>query len=97
MRYASLALRTVSQLDLTRDHLTTSLDLHNIKHQCNINCMEKDQDDANSVMYWVAEMEREELNPVLCFKNQEKTQTMPALRRTIFFLGYKQNFKKTCL
>ena len=45
---------------LTRDHLTTRLDLHNIKHQYNINCMEKDQDDANSVMYWVAEMEREE-------------------------------------
>ena len=55
---------------LTRDHLTTHLDLHNIKYQYNINCMEKDQDDANIVFYWVAEMEREEHNPVLCFKSQ---------------------------
>ena len=52
---------------LTRDHLTTRLDLPNIKHQYNINCMEKDQDDANSVLYWVTEMESEEHNPVLCF------------------------------
>ena len=55
---------------LTRDHLTMHLDLNNIKHQYNISCMQKDHDDANSIMYWVAEMEREDHNSVLCFKSQ---------------------------
>ena len=49
---------------LTRVHLATRLDLHNIS------CMQKDQDDANSIMYWVAEIKREEHNSVLCFKTQ---------------------------
>lgn len=51
------------------DYFIICLDLYNIKYQYNINCMEKDQDDVNSVMYWVVEMEREEYNFVLCFKS----------------------------
>ena len=50
---------------LTRDHLSTRADLRNIKRQYNIDCKEKDSDDASSVLYWVEEMEREQYNPVL--------------------------------
>ena len=35
---------------LNRDHLITEADLHNIKHQHNINCMQKASDDADSVL-----------------------------------------------
>jgi len=49
---------------LNRDHLVTRLDLHNIKQQYNINCMQKANEDADSVLYWVQEMKSEEFNPV---------------------------------
>ena len=79
---------------LTRDHLTTRLDLHNIKHQYNINCMEKDQDDANSVLYWVAEMEREEHNPVLCFKSQGENSDHAGVEKNDFLLGIQTQFQQ---
>lgn len=81
---------------LTRHHVATCLDLHNIKHQYN-NCMEKDQDDANSVMCWVAEIEREEHNPVLCFKSQGENSDHAGIEKNDFLLGITQNFNKTCV
>ena len=36
---------------LNRDHLITRADLHNIKQQYNINCMQKASDDTDSVLY----------------------------------------------
>ena len=62
---------------LNRDHLITRVDLHNIKRQYNINCMQKASDENDSVLYWVKEMECEEFNPVLCFKPQGK-KSIPA-------------------
>ena len=79
---------------LTRDHLTTRLDLHNIKHQYNINCMGKDQDDASSVLYWVAEMEREEHNPVLCFKSQGESSDHAGVEKNDFLLGIQTEFQQ---
>ena len=83
-----------SQADpLTRDHLTTRLDLHNIKHQYNISCMQKDQDDANSIMYWVAEMEREDHNSVLCFKSQGDISSHAGIESNDFLLGIQTEFQ----
>lgn len=79
---------------LTRDHLTTRLDLHNIKHQYNISCMQKDHDDANSVLYWVAEMEREEHNPVLCFKSQGESSNHAGIETNDFLLGIQTEFQQ---
>ena len=36
---------------LNRDHLITRADVHNIKQQYNINCMQKASDDTDSVLY----------------------------------------------
>ena len=58
--------------------------------------MEKDQDDANSVMYWVAEMEREEHNPVLCFKSQGESSDQAGIEKNNFFLGIQRHVCKIC-
>ena len=55
---------------LTRDHLVTRKDLNNIKHQYNIDCVQKDGDDATSVSHWVQEMRCESYNSVLYYKSQ---------------------------
>ena len=79
---------------LSRDHLTTRLDLHNIKHQYNISCMQKDNNDAQSVMFWVAEMEREDHNPILCFKAQGETSHHVGMKSNDFLLGLQTEFQK---
>lgn len=78
---------------LTRDHLTTRLDLHNIKHQYNISCMQKDNNDANSVLFWVEEMERENYNPALYFKRQGEMSTHTDVELNDFILGTQTEFK----
>ena len=82
---------------LTRDHLTTRLDLHNIKHQYNISCMQKDHDDANSIMYWVAEMERADHNSVLCFKSQGDNSNHAGIESSDFLLGIQTEFQRDML
>ena len=54
--------------------------------------MEKDQDDANNVIYWVAEMEREEHNPVLCFKSQGESSDHAGVEKNYFLLGIQTEF-----
>ena len=72
---------------LTRDHLTTRGDLRDIKRQYNIDCKQKDSDDANSVLYWVDEMRREEYNSVLCFKHQGEESDEHGIDKNDFLLG----------
>ena len=57
---------------LNRDHLITCADLHNIKQQYNINCMQKARYDTDSVLYLVQEMQCEEFNPVLFFNHKAR-------------------------
>ena len=56
--------------------------------------MEKDQDDANNVIYWVAEMEREEHNPVLCFKSQGESSDHAGVEKNYFLLGIQTEFQQ---
>ena len=80
---------------LSRDHLTTRSDIHNIKHQYNINYMQKDNDDAKSMMYWVAEMEQETgYNPVICYKGQGEDSCHMGLNNKYFLLGIQTEFQK---
>ena len=79
---------------LTRDHLTTRLDLRNIKHQYNISCMQKDNYNANSVLLWVAEMERGEHNPVLVFKSQGEKSNYSGIEMNDFLLGLQTEFQQ---
>ena len=79
---------------LTRDHLSTRADLRNIKRQYNIDCKEKDSDDASSVLYWVEEMEREQYNPVLWFKRQGQDSPDDGVEKNDFLLGLQTEFQK---
>ena len=76
---------------LTRDHLTICLDLHNIKHQYNISCM---QNNANRVLFWVEEMKRENYNPAFCFRRLGEKSTHTGLELNDFILGIQTEFQR---
>ena len=60
--------------------------------------MQKDNDDAKSVMYWVAEMEREtDYNPVICYKGQGEDSCHMGLNNKDFLLGIQMEFQKEML
>ena len=79
---------------LNRDHLITHADLHNIKQLYNINCMEKASDDADSVLYWVQEMQCEEFNPILFFKPQGQKSDFNGVEEKDFLLALQTQFQK---
>ena len=79
---------------LNRDHLITCADLHNIKQQYNINCMQKASDDTDSVLYWVQEMQCEEFNPVLFFKPQGQKSDFNGVEEKDFLLALQTQFQK---
>ena len=54
----------------TREHLINRKDVNNIRHQYNIDGIQKHTNDLISVSYWVEGMENLEYNPVLLFKQQ---------------------------
>ena len=78
---------------LNRDHLITHSDLHNIKQQYNINCKQRANEDADSVLYWVQKMQCEEFNPVLHFK----PLVTKVWKKKTFFGDCKCSSKKKCL
>jgi len=77
-----------------RDHLTSRKDLHNIKLQYNLNLIQKDSDDAKSVLLWVSEMQAADFNPVLCFKSQGDPSTYTGVEDNDFLLGIQTEFHK---
>lgn len=58
---------------VSRQHLITRQDLHNIKLQYKII---RQSNDLESVSAWVEEMKELKYNPVLLFKKQGEEQTM---------------------
>ena len=79
---------------LTRDHLTTRADLRNIKHQYNIDCIQKDSDDATSVSRWVEEMMQENYNPILCYKPQGEESDEQGVEKNDFLLAFQTEFQR---
>ena len=79
---------------LTRDHLVTRKDLNNIKHQYNIDCVQKDSDDATSVAHWVQEMEHENYNSVLYYKSQGEEPNEKGVEKNDFLLAIQTEFQK---
>ncbi|XP_014679733.1 PREDICTED: uncharacterized protein LOC106819642 [Priapulus caudatus] len=78
---------------LHRDHLTTRADLRNIKQQYSINSMQKANNDADSVLFWVEEMTTEDYNPVICFKRQGEKSIYPGVENKDFLLGLQTEFQ----
>lgn len=55
--------------------------------------MQKDNNDANSVLFWVEEMERENHSPVLCVKRQGEKSTQTDVGLNDFILGIQTEFQ----
>ncbi|XP_014676566.1 PREDICTED: zinc finger transcription factor family protein 17-like [Priapulus caudatus] len=70
-------IRNSTQDGISREHLIDRKDIINVKHQFNVDLMEKDSKDTRSIHYWVNELEKGEFNPVVVYK--------PPRDRRIFF------------
>ena len=82
-----------------RKHLITRQDLHNIRHQYNIEGIHRDHNDLTSVTAWVEEMKDQEYNPVLVYKTQgqEQTAEMNNLSKIDFILEIQTKFQRDML
>lgn len=63
-------IRNDTEDGISRAHLVGRKDIINVKHQFNVDLMEKDSSDTQSVHYWVNELRRGDFNPVLIYKPQ---------------------------
>ena len=63
-------IRDSTEEGISRGHLVDRKDIINVKHQLNVDLMEKDPQDTRSIHYWVSELEKGEFNPVLIYKPQ---------------------------
>ena len=61
---------TISPDGVTREHLVTRKDIHNIRVQHNIEGIMRHKNDLTSVCAWIEEMKELKYNPVLLFKQQ---------------------------
>ena len=59
---------------ITREHLVTKQDIHNIKNQFNIEGVMRHVNDHMSVCAWIKELETLPYNPIVVFKPQGKQQ-----------------------
>eukprot|EP00794_Sanderia_malayensis_P006481 gene6481-7221_t len=84
-------IREDTEHGITRGHLIERQDLMNIKHQYNIELMEKHKQDTVSVECWVEELKKCEFNPVLVYKPQGKTDF--GLPANDFLLGIQTQYQ----
>ena len=74
-----------------RDHLVDRKDIINVKHQLNVDLMEKDSKDTKSVDFWVNELQNGTFNPVLVYKPQGVNEySLPA---EDFLLGIQTKYQ----
>ncbi len=78
---------------LSRDHLISKKDIHNIKYQYNIGGIMKHKNDQISVAAIVNELEKEEDNPILLFKKQGEQDSLNRLLERDFALGIQTIFQ----
>ena len=81
--------------NVTRKHLVTRRDILNIKTRVQDQAIIKHQDDATSVMLAVAELQQEDFNPVLYFKQQHVVdEQYPQFSREAFLLMFQSEFQQ---
>ena len=80
---------------ITREHLVTKQDVHNIKNQYNIEGVMRHSNDLTSVCAWVEELISSPNNPVLLFKAQgeEQPHGMDNVGSDDFILGIQTDFQ----
>jgi len=85
-------------LDSGRKILIDKKDIHNIKRDFNINgSVLRHQNDALSVKLWVKEMEKEEDNCVIFFKEQGQEDSNSLLKKEDFVLIIMTAFQREML
>ena len=84
---------------VTREHLITKQDIHNIKNCYNIEGVRRHANDLISVVGWVEELKTLEYNPVLLFKLQGELQSnnMDNIAKDDFILGIQTQFQRDML
>ena len=84
---------------ITREHLVTKQDIHNIKHHYNIEGVMRHENDLTSICAWVEELNSLPYNPVLLFKPQGEPQPhdMDNVGTDDFILGIQTQFQRDML
>ena len=80
---------------ITREHLVTKQDVHNIQNQYNVEGVMRHSNDLTSVCAWVEELISSPNNPVLLFKAQgeEQPHGMDNVGSDDFILGIQTDFQ----
>ena len=63
-------IRNDMEKPLCRDKLVTRKDVHNVKHQFNVELLQKHRNDAQSVLCWIKELQMQLYDSILCHKSQ---------------------------
>ena len=84
---------------ITREHLVTKQDIHNIKNHYNIEGIIRHFNDLTSVCVWVEEMKCQAYNPILLFKQQGEPQpdSMDNVGVNDFIIGIQTEFQRDML
>ena len=84
---------------ITREHLVTKQDIHNIKNHYNIQGVMRHSNDLTSVCAWVEELKTLPYNPILLFKPQGEPQPndMDNIGINDFILGIQTQFQRDML
>ena len=84
---------------ITREHLLTKQDIHNIKNLYNIEGVMRHANDHTSVCAWVKELQALPYNPILVFKPQGEQQSddMDDVGKNDFLLGIQTQFQRDML
>jgi hypothetical protein len=84
---------------ITREHLVTKQEIHNIKNHYNIEGVIRHSNDLISVCGWVEEMNSLPFNPILLFKPQGEPQPhdMDNIGNDDFILGVQTEFQRDML
>ena len=80
---------------ITREHLVTKQDVHNVKNQYNIEGVMRHKNDLTSVCAWVEELRSYPNNPIILFKAQGVAQpdNMDNVGTDDFILGIQTQFQ----
>ena len=84
---------------ITREHLVTKQDIHNIKNHYNIEGIIRHFNDLTNVCVWVEEMKCQAYNPILLFKQQGEPQpdSMDNVGVNDFIIGIQTEFQRDML
>ena len=79
--------------DCRREHIITHQDIRNVLNEFNILGVEKHSNDYVSILAWVTEMQWQDFNPVLYFKQQGTEDAENSIGKDDFLLCIQTQFQ----